>query len=258
MPESHALHPAAAGGFQAGATTYVRGRPDYPPAIEGWLHDTLRLGPGRRVVDLGAGTGKFTAHLLAIGADVVAVEPVQAMREQLRAALPGVETLAGQAEAMSLPDESLDAVLCATAFHWFASDATMREIRRVLKPGGRLGLVWNRRDESVGWVERLGLLVSRREGDAPRAAKGEWRKVFPAKGFGPLHEASFGHAHDGGPEDVIVARVLSTSFIAALSDAERETVAREVRACIASEPELAGKTTVSVPYVTQAYWAERF
>ena len=251
------LHPAAARGFASGTDAYVRGRPDYPAEIQNWLTGTLLLGPGKRAVDLGAGTGKFTPRLVQTGADVIAIEPVDAMRERLRAALPGVEALAGTAEAMPLPDESVDAVVCAQSFHWFATKAALRDIHRILKPGGRLGLVWNHRDDGVGWVARLNELVARYEGDAPRAYKGEWRKAFPAEGFAPLERRDFAQPHSGPSEDVIVARVLSTSFIAAMPAGERDAVAAEVRALIAAEPDLAGQQQVTVPYRTEAYSAIR-
>ncbi|WP_245442530.1 class I SAM-dependent methyltransferase [Methylobacterium terrae] len=143
------LHPAAATGFASGADTYAKGRPDYPAALSTWLREALRLGPGRAVADLGAGTGKFTGLVAATGADVTAVEPVDAMRARLAASLPGVAALAGSAEAIPLPDGSLDALVCVQAFHWFSTPAALAEIRRVLKVGGRFGLVWNVRDEAA-------------------------------------------------------------------------------------------------------------
>ena len=109
----------------------------------------MGLGSGRRVLDLGAGTGKFTKYLLATGAEVVAVEPVVAMRERLTAAFPRVRALSGQAEAIPLGDATVDAVVCAQAFHWFATPAALAEIVRVLRPGGQLGLIWNVRDETA-------------------------------------------------------------------------------------------------------------
>ncbi|HKE95520.1 MAG TPA: class I SAM-dependent methyltransferase, partial [Povalibacter sp.] len=146
------IHHAAAEGFSARADMYAKGRPEYPPELEGWLRDTLGLGIGATVVDLGAGTGKFIPRLLATGAAIVAVEPIVAMRAQLAAAFPDVRALSGTAECIPLADESVDVVICAQAFHWFATQAALSEIRRVLKPGGYLGLVWNVRDESVNWV----------------------------------------------------------------------------------------------------------
>ena len=106
---SHSIHHAAAEGYQANADRYVKGRPDYPPEIATWLRDTIGLHAGMTVIDLGAGTGKFTPRLLETGAQVIAVEPVAQMLEKLSAALPQVKTLAGTAESIPLPDESVDA-----------------------------------------------------------------------------------------------------------------------------------------------------
>ncbi len=251
------VHSAAATGFQAGAQTYARGRPDYPAALDAWLRDVVQLGPGRTVLDLGAGTGKFTGRLVGTGASVVAVEPVAAMRMRLAADYPMVRALDGNAEAIPLPDASLDAVVCAQAFHWFATAAALAEIRRVLKPGGALALVWNVRDMSVGWVRAIDDILTPHEGDAPRYYSGRWRDVFPAEGFGPLEEASFPHGHTGPAEQVVVDRQLSVSFIAALPPDEQRQVADAVRALIAATPELAGKAEVTFPYVTSAFIARK-
>ena len=251
------LHPAAATGFEAGADTYAKGRPDYPAALSAWLRETLRLGPGRTVADLGAGTGKFTGLLAATGAAVTAIEPVDAMRARLSASLPGVTARAGSAEAMPLQAGSLDALVCAQAFHWFSTKAALAEIRRVLKVGGRLSLVWNVRDDATPWVSELTTIMNAHEGDAPRYHTGAWRKLFPAEGFGPLHEESFPHGHTGTPEQVILDRTLSVSFIAALPEAERARVADAVRDLIARTPELAGRDEVTFPYRTHVYWCER-
>lgn len=249
------LHRSAATSFAQGAADYVQGRPDYPPAIVGWLQQALCLAPGKTVADLGAGTGKFLPSLLATGAHTIAIEPVEAMRAQLASDYPQVPRLAAAAQALPLADASLDAVVCATAFHWFATAAALGEIHRVLRPGGRLGLVWNVRDSRVGWVARLTALIDRYQGDAPRQHSEDWKKVFPFDGFGPLQRDEFAYAHAGPAEQVIVRRVLSTSFIAALAPAEREQVAREVRALIAAEPELAARDSVAMPYRTVAYFA---
>jgi SAM-dependent methyltransferase len=243
--------------FETAASDYVRGRPDYPPAILDWLRDEIALGPAATVADLGAGTGKFTRRLLRTGARVIAVEPVGGMRQALTAGLPDVEAVEGTATAIPLPDESLQAVVCAQAFHWFATPAAMAEIRRVLAPGGKLGLVWNNRDERVRWVARLGSILDAYQGDTPRQASGAWRKVFPADGFGPLHEARFSHTHTGDPEDVLIARVRSTSFIAALPPDEWTKVEAKVRAVIAETSELRDAREVTVPYVTDAFWTQR-
>ncbi|MDR5775639.1 MULTISPECIES: methyltransferase domain-containing protein [unclassified Caballeronia] len=251
------VHQAASVGYTANADSYVRGRPDYPPELAGWLAETLGLRPGASVVDLGAGTGKFTPRLVATGARVIAVEPVASMRAKLAAAQPGVEVLEGAAQAIPLDDASVDAVVCAQSFHWFANGEALSEIHRVLKPGGKLGLVWNLRDFRVPWVAKLDAIVNRYEGDAPRFYTGEWRHAFPHKGFDALAETHFSIGHTGSPDDVIVHRVRSTSFIAALPEAERVLIDDEVRALIEAEPELRGKDVVTVPYTTAAFVAVR-
>src|SRR5207249_290058 len=106
-------------GFSAGSAAYARGRPSYPPEAVDLITTELGVGPGSKVVDLAAGTGKFTALLVPSGADVVAVEPVTQMGDELRQAVPGVEALEGTAEAIPLPDGSVDALTVAQAFHWF-------------------------------------------------------------------------------------------------------------------------------------------
>jgi len=247
------VHQTATQGYTKGAATYVKGRPDYPPELATWLRDALALGPGRVAVDLGAGTGKFTPRLVATGAQVIAVEPVASMRAQLAAALPQVEVREGTAQHLPFDDASVDAVLCAQSFHWFATQEALKEIHRVLKPGGRLGLVWNSRDARVDWIARLDAIVNAREGDVPRYYTGQWRNAFPFEGFTPLAEQRMQHGHTGSVEDVIVNRVHSSSFISALPPDEWAQVEREVRALIASEPSLASHDVVTVPYVTHAF-----
>jgi len=251
------IHDAAARGFQSAARTYVAGRPDYPAAIVGWLINMLGIGPDSRVLDLGAGTGKFLASLKATGATLVAVEPVEAMRAQLAAANPDVDVRAGTAEAIPLPDASIDGVICAQAFHWFANERALAEIHRVLKPGGVLGLVWNVRDESAPWVAALTGIYSPYEGDAPRYHRGEWRALFPARGFGPLRESRFPHSHVGSPGQVILDRTMSISFIAALPDEERAMVADQVRQLIDGTPGIAGRASIAFPYETMAFDCRR-
>ena len=250
------LH-AATRGFAEAADTYARGRPDYPAQLEPWLQQALQLGPDRTVVDLGAGTGKFTPQLTRTGATVIAVEPVDAMRAQLAAAQPGVTALAGTAQAMPLASASVDAVVCAQAFHWFASREALAEIHRVLKPGGWLALVWNVRDESEDWVARLTDLMRPYEGDAPRFHTGQWRVPFDGRFFSAPELTAFPHQHRGTPDEVIVDRVMCVSFIAALPAPERAQVERQLREVIATHPVLRGRAEVAFPYRTEAYRCRR-
>ncbi|QAY93537.1 class I SAM-dependent methyltransferase [Pseudomonas sp. ACM7] len=251
------VHHSAAAGYKAGADTYVRGRPDYPPQVANWLTGTLGLNADKAVVDLGAGTGKFTGRLVATGAQVIAVEPVAQMLEKLSEAFPEVLAVSGTAMDLPLPDASVDVVICAQAFHWFASTEALTEIARVLKPGGKLGLVWNLRDSRVSWVPKLDAIVNALEGDTPRYYTGAWRRAFPHAAFGPLAEQRFSHGHTGSPEDVIFNRVRSTSFVEALPAEERAKVDEQIRALIAAEPDLRGRDVVAVPYETAAFVAEK-
>lgn len=251
------IHAAAQSGFDADASRYERGRPDYPAEVTDWLRDSIDLEPGTTVVDLGAGTGKFTRRLLATGARVIAVEPVAGMRAKLTADLPEIEVLNGNATSIPLADASVDAIVCAQAFHWFATSDALAEMHRVLKPGGILGLIWNTKDDSVPWVKAAFAVIEPYEGDIPRFHSGAWRTVFPADGFGPLHEERFRHEHIGAPETVIVDRLLSVSFISSLPNAEREAVATRLRHLIATNPALAGQQQIAVPYATFAFSTER-
>jgi SAM-dependent methyltransferase len=245
------VHSAAQQGFSKEAAAYARGRPDYPDALIEWLRSWLV--PGAPAVDLGAGTGKFTRLLRSAGSDVTAIEPVEEMRRELVRALPDVRALPGTAQSMPLPDRSAGGVVCAQAFHWFATISALTEIRRVLMPGGSLGLVWNVRDESVDWVAELSAIIQPYEGDAPRNRSGAWRALFPNDWFFDPVETVFDHRHVGPRETVIVDRFLSVSFIAALPPAEKARVAGRLREIAHAHPELRGRETIAFPYRTHAY-----
>ena len=252
------LHPTARDGFAARAETYALGRPSYPPAVTQWLADGLKLGRGKTVVDLGSGTGKFLPFLAATGAKIIAVEPVDAMRARLQAEYPAVRTEVGSATAIPLEDACVDAIVCAQAFHWFATNEALDEIHRVLKPGGFLGLVWNVRDDSLPWVAALAAIMTPYEAGVPRQASGAWRKLFPANGFGPLDETRIAHpGHRGSPDAVIVDRILSVSFIAALPARERAKLEGQLRDLIAATLELAGQGEATLPYATIAARVEK-
>ncbi len=251
------VHHAAHSGFSRASSAYVSGRPGYPKKIDSWLRDTLGMCSTKLIVDLGAGTGKFTAHLVQTGADVIAVEPVQPMLDELRRSYPSVCAREGSATRIPLDDESADALFCAQAFHWFASTETLEEIKRALKPGGILGLIWNIRDETVDWVAALSRIMIPYEASTPRIHEGQWRSVFPADGFARLQEAKFEHVHRGDFETVVVDRIMSVSFIAALSLREREEVTRQIRRLVDSYPDLSDQTDVRFPYQTLVAWTEK-
>lgn len=250
------IHAAAQRGYTNAPDSYQRGRPEYPQALATWLDTQLGVRAGVRVVDLGAGTGKFTKLLERTGAAVTAVEPVDAMRAKLSESLPDVRALAGTAEALPLADGAADALVCAQAFHWFANGRALREMHRVLRPGGQLGLVWNVRDESCDWVAAITEIVQPYEGDAPRFYTGQWKRPFEGQAlFAPLRQALFPHSHVGSFEQVVIDRISSVSFIAALPQAEREAVQARLRSLQLRFVALR-EPVIAFPYVTQAYSAE--
>ena len=249
------IHEQAAKGFAAGAEAYERGRPEHSGESVELLARELGFGPGSRVVDLGAGTGKLTRQLVAAGADVVAIEPIPEMRAKLEEAIPAVEALDGTAENLPLPNHSVDAVLVAQAFHWFDALRALSEIRRVLRPGGGLGLLWQARDASVPWVARLNEIIDAADDGHPRYRTGAWRSAFELTAlFEPLQEATLASVQRATPE-AIVDRVASISYIAAMRQEQREPVLADVRRLLASDPATAGLETIELPHVVHVYWA---
>jgi ubiquinone/menaquinone biosynthesis C-methylase UbiE len=243
------VHPTARV-FGAVADRYDRGRPDYPPSAVAWLAGRLGLGPGRTVVDLAAGTGKLTAQLLVTGATVLAVEPSAGMRRVLAARCPSVPAFEGTAEAMPLESGSVDAVVVGQAFHWFDGPAALDEIHRVLRPGGSLGLIWNRRDPEQPWGAELAQLFERHRGGTPTHRDGAWRRAFETTAlFGPLTQAAFSLTQPLDA-DGLVDRVLSVSYNAALEPAEQGRLADDTRRLV----EAAGGT-LGLRYVTDTFAA---
>ena len=230
--------------FGSVAAEYERARPGYPEEAVDWL---VGAEP-RRVLDLAAGTGKLTRQLVARGHAVVAVEPSAEMLERLRGAVPAADALQGRAEAIPLPASSVDVVLAAQAFHWFDPPSALAEIARVLRPDGRLGLVWNVRDDSVPWVKRLSRAIGS-ESDRDGADPVELIAVSGL--FAPAEQASFRYEHSldrRSLEDLVRSR----SYVATLGEDERAAVLGEVGAIYDEE---AGAGGIVLPYVTEAFRA---
>jgi SAM-dependent methyltransferase len=252
------VHNVAAAGFNDPGD-YEAARPSYPPDAIAWLVEHLRIAPGRLVADVAAGTGKLTRLLAPIGADLFAVEPVPGMRETFRRILPSVPLVAGTAEMMPVAATTFDAITVAQAWHWFDHERASAEMARVLRPGGRLGLVWNARDRSEPWVDEVWSIMDRVEKRAPWRDHENWRDsaTKPMPGFGgELHATQFRHLQSITPEGV-VQRVASVSHVAVLPEPERERVLDEVRHLLATHPAVRGLETVEIPYRVDCFWTER-
>jgi SAM-dependent methyltransferase len=251
------VHEVAAAGF-SNPDDYEAARPSYPPDAVAWLVEHLRIERGRTVVDLAAGTGKLTRLLAPVGANLIAAEPVAGMRTTFREVLPNIPMLATTAEQLAFRDASLDAVTVAQAFHWFDEDRAIAELARAVRVGGRVGLIWNARDRSVPWVDKVWSIMDRVEKRAPWRDHEHWSdsalRVMP--GFGPLHSGEFRHEQVVTPA-AMVQRVASVSHVAVLPTAERETVLDEVRAVLRSDPQTRRREELRVPYRVDAYWFER-
>jgi SAM-dependent methyltransferase len=198
------------------------------------------------VLDLGAGTGKLTATLVALGAHVTAVEPDLAMLTELRRALPDVHAVAGDAEAIPLPDSSVDAVLAGNAMHWFDMDAAGPEIARVLTSGGLLAGLWNVLDDRVDWIAELAR-VSGSAAIGPRDTPASWRaataglhlpKAGVAARFDTPEQAEFPHGQRR-TADSLVATLGTRAGMLVMPEPERQSTLRRIRRFLARCPETA-------------------
>jgi ubiquinone/menaquinone biosynthesis C-methylase UbiE len=249
------VHVSAEEGYANVGSTYEKGRPEYPGDAIAFLLQRLGVAGGGTIVDLAAGTGKSTRALLAAGLKPIAVEPVAHMRDTLAAQNLGIEILDGTAESIPLPDSSVDAVVVAQAFHWFDGPAALREIGRVLKPMGGLGLLWNRQDRSIDWTDAIWREVDAARDDTPSAWSYKWRDAFVAGcGFTPLTTTTFRHAN-ATDRDGVVARVTSISFIARALQEERERLAQHVQR-VCDDAGLPDK--FELPYDCFVHWCRRF
>jgi SAM-dependent methyltransferase len=204
------------------AAEYERHRPDYPEEALRWAADALGLATGARVLDVGAGTGKLTRGLVALGFDVVAVEPGAPMLEQLRRAVPEAEALEAPAEAIPLPAASVDAAFAGQAFHWFDRERALPELHRVIKAEGGLALLWNWWDERDPLQRELGELIGYaghqpyREDEAPGDP---WFRLVGRVVVESTPESS---------PDELVAQLATTSAYLTAEPAEREESLRAV------------------------------
>ena len=248
------IHQTAQQGFSHAAQLYQHARPNYPEAVVNWLKQDLALDAQSSVIDLGAGTGKFLPYLKQVTSAIYAVEPIREMLQQLQAAHPDVIAIQAHSTAIPLASESIDAIVCAQSFHWFANIETLNEIHHVLKPEGHLGLVWNQRDENIDWVKALADLLATLEGDTPRYHSGQWKQVFENQFFFLFETAKvFSQLHTGTVENVVSKRLLSTSFIAAMPEQEQLKLKHKFEQIVSEYTGKQAQDEIDFPYVTYVY-----
>ena len=248
--------------FGAAAAAYAEHRPGYAEAAVRWALEPARDRRPVRVADVGAGTGKLTATLIGLGAEVTAVEPDPQMLAELRRTMPEVRSVPGSAEEIPLPDASLDAVLAGQAMHWFDMNRARPEIARVLRPGGVLAGLWNVDDDRVGWVAGLAEMSKRKSsttlttwrGSAAKSRQeqllGEASDLFSAAEVG-----EFGHGQVR-TADSLLATIGTHSHLLVMEEAERARLLALVGDFLRSQPETAhGEFTL--PMVTVGLRARR-
>ena len=228
--------------FGSQAAAYERGRPSYPPEAVDWLLAPTDTRVARDVLDLGAGTGKLTTRLVERGLTVIAVDPIAEMLEMLRTALPDTPALLGSAEQIPLPDNAVDAVLVAQAWHWFDQERAVAEIARVLRSGGRLGVLWNTRDERSGWVKDFGRIVGL-EHDRDNAT------VDLPEPFTDIATHQVEWTNYITPQ-ALIDYVASRSYCITSPAEVRTRTLDEVRELLVSHPSLANATGLAMPYIT--------
>lgn len=235
--------PDPATSFGAVAGVYERARPGYPVAA---VRELLGAGP-LDVLDLGAGTGKLTRVVAGLGHRVRAVDPDAAMLAELARAVPDVGCEVGSAEALPMADGSVDAVVAGQAYHWFDPERALPEIARVLRPGGRLGLLWNLRDDRMPWMARFGELA----GAADTGDQLDPPAVRPL--FGEASVRWYHHTTSLSV-DGLVDLAASRSYVLVRPDVERAALLDEVRALA---EQIAVDGAIRVPYRLQVWSAQK-
>ncbi|MGW4212804.1 class I SAM-dependent methyltransferase [Lentzea sp. NPDC004789] len=228
------LHARRADSFGAQAEAYAEHRPDYPVAAIRWALEPLGTSARLDVLDLAAGTGKLTSGLVAEGHRVTAVEPNEQMLTELVRRVHDVRALPGHAEHIPVPDQTVDAVLVGTAFHWFDQEKALPEIARVLRPGGVVAAMWNEPDLSdAEWLAELEQLSVTSVESQRQDPTGVMTNSF----FGPVETRTFPHAHRRDSPEALIATVNTHSRMLVVDDEERAAINEKMLAFLRSRPE---------------------
>jgi ubiquinone/menaquinone biosynthesis C-methylase UbiE len=212
----------------------------------------LLRGDERRVLDLAAGTGQVTGQLLPLGLTVVAVEPDQRMRAVFAARFPQDECLDGTAERIPLPDDSLDAVIVGSAWHWFDAPAALTDIARVLHGGGRLGVFATSFDTRVDWVRSMFTGVSLRA--QQRGVDSTRNVTLPSADFSVVEETIFGTSQAMDAADVVAWFRTHSTY---LNADEKTKMAMEDRVAHVLHNAFPGEHSVEIPVMTLCWRTER-
>jgi SAM-dependent methyltransferase len=237
-------------GFETGSDVYERARPGYPTEAVDHLAATIGLAPGRRLVDLAAGTGKLTRQMHPYGVACIALEPSPSMREVFAQVVPGVPVVGATAERIPLATATVDAVVVAQAFHWFDAPVALAEVARILRPGGWLALIWNERDETDPMVDEL-VRISKWDTSAPYPVGMDFGPVVDRSGtFGPVERTKFPFVQRMELA-TFVDQVASRSYVQVLPEEERRNLLEQVGSFGAALPQ-----PIAMPYVTDLFGAQ--
>ncbi|WP_063021314.1 class I SAM-dependent methyltransferase [Nocardia niwae] len=248
--DEFALHARRASSFGDHAAAYAEHRPDYPTAAIRWALAAVAHRRPFTVLDLGAGTGKLTRGLLAVGATVIAVEPDEHMRAELTRGLPDVTAHAGTAEAIPVQDDSVDAIIAGQAFHWFDLDRAYPEFRRVLRPGGVLAALWNTDDSTVDWVAGLKRVAGSSASTALALIGHVELPDHPLFREHEFEQSTFPHRHRRTAES-LTATIGTHSHTLVVSAQERAEVLARIMAYLRERPETA-EGEFDLPILTSA------
>ncbi|CAF5039087.1 unnamed protein product [Rotaria sp. Silwood1] len=256
MTNTNDMNSVAAVGFQDAAEIYEQARPSYPHEVIEFLKSLCPT--PTTIIDLGAGTGKLTRLLLTLDAqEIIAIEPVASMREKLKLIPLISRIIDGTAEHIPLEDNTIDMILCAQSFHWFANEQALTELHRVLRPNGLLVLIWNAFDyPKYKWSQEiLELMDSYQPTDVPQYKSMQWKSAFENQNlFSCLQYKQFVNRQRMNRE-ILINRFLSVSFIAALPSKEKEQFIMKMNQIIDRAEDIREQKEFDGSYYVDVYWS---